>query len=157
MGAAATAGNDFHAGLNLAGVLRSPVIYLVERKGTDDAPAGTVAPFGEAYGLKSFSIDGGDVLAVQAAVVTARDQLIKGGAPVLIDAELMGDPPQRYKRTLEEVGGLSASLLQEMDDSLAVEVEAARDTALASLPATTETLHQHVLSQENSKTEMNLS
>lgn len=157
MGAAATAGNDFHAGLNLAGVLRSPVIYFVERKGTDDAPTGTVAPFGEAYGLESLSIDGSDVLAVQEAVVTAREQLIKGGAPVLIDAELNGDPLQRYKRTLEEVGGLSATLLQEMDDSLAIEVETARDTALASLPATTATLHQHVLSQENSKTEMNLS
>jgi 2-oxoisovalerate dehydrogenase E1 component alpha subunit len=157
LGAAATAGNDFHAGLNLAGVLQAPVIYLAERRGTHDAPAEAVAPFGEAYGIESVTVDGGNILAVRAAVELARERIVSGGGPVLIDAPLNGDPFQRYRATLETIGGLSASLLQEMDDSLNEEVEAARQAALTSGPASASTLHDHVLGQVNPTKETILS
>ena len=155
LGAAATACNDFHAGLNLAGVLKAPVIFLAERKGAEDAPAGTVAPFGEAYGIQAMSIDGSDVLSVRAAVLSARRKITEGSGPILIDAARGGDPIERFRRTLKGVGGLSPSLLAELDDGITVEVEDALRAAMESRPAAHSTLHDHVLADRSSEIEKN--
>lgn len=153
LGAAASAANDFHAGLNLAGVLKAPVLYLAERLGTDDAPAGTLEPFGEAYGLDAVTVDGSDVLSVRAAVASARQRIAEGGAPVLIDAVIGGDPISKYRHHLEGIGGLSASLLAEMDDGLAAEAAEAEAAGLKGTPPSDASLLDNVLGNNQPHTE----
>ena len=115
-GDGATSGNDFHAGMNFAGVFKTPTIFFcqnnhwaisvpVERQ----TSAETIAIKAKAYGFDGVRVDGNDVLAVYRTVEDAVEKARKGGGPTLIEAVTyrMGphsssDDPTRY-RTKEEL------------------------------------------------------
>ncbi len=115
-GDGATSGNDFHVGMNFAGVFKTPTIffcknnqYAISLPLAQQTAAKTLAQKALAYGFEGVRVDGNDLLAVYAATKAAADQARNGGGPTLIEAVTyrMGphsssDDPTRY-RPMEEV------------------------------------------------------
>ena len=115
-GDGATSSNDFHAGLNFAGVYRAPTIFFCQnnqwaismprRRQTRSA---TLAEKAAAYGIAGVQVDGNDIRAVYRAVREARMRALAGEGPTLIEAVVYrlgphssSDDPKRY-RTDEEL------------------------------------------------------
>ncbi|MCI4363465.1 MAG: thiamine pyrophosphate-dependent enzyme [Thermoplasmata archaeon] len=110
-----TSSNDFHAGLNFAGVFQAPTIFfcqnnqwaisLPREKQTRSA---TLAEKALAYGFPGVVVDGMDFRAVYRAVAEARARAISGGGPTLIEAQVYrlgphstSDDPRRYRSDAE--------------------------------------------------------
>jgi len=105
----------FHEAINLASVLKVPVIFLCENNQwavstpvSYSVPIPNIADRAFAYGIPGRVVDGSDVLAVYEAVKEAVDRARAGQGPTLIEAKTtrwgghyQGDP-QRY-RSHEEV------------------------------------------------------
>ncbi len=114
-GDGAVAEGEFHESLNLAALWKLPVLFLCENNlyamGTavERALSQTeVAKKAASYGIAAASVDGMDVLAVEAAAREAADAIRRGEGPRLLElrtyrfrAHSMFDP-ERY-RTKEEV------------------------------------------------------
>lgn len=91
-GEGATSSNDFHAGLNLAGVWRVPVLFLCRNNRwaislpSEEQTASTdFASKAVAYGLPGVRCDGNDVLAVLHVVREARARALAGQGATLIE------------------------------------------------------------------------
>ncbi len=95
IGDGGTSTGDFHEGLNMAAVLRCPLILLVENNRfafstpvSQQYAAESIASRAEGYGIPGVRVDGNDPeavgLAVRQAVARARD----GHGPTLIEAML---------------------------------------------------------------------
>ncbi len=114
-GDGATSSNDFHAGLNFAGVFHAPTIFfcqnnqwaisLPREKQTRSA---TLAEKAQAYGFPGVVVDGTDVDAVYQAVALARRRALLGHGPTLIEAQVYrfgphstSDDPRRYRMDSE--------------------------------------------------------
>jgi 2-oxoisovalerate dehydrogenase E1 component alpha subunit len=106
-----TSANDFHAGMNFAGVWKAPVVFMCENnhwaisvpqeKQTASEGFATKAV---AYGMPGVRVDGNDVLAVYQAAREARARAVAGEGPTLIETVTfrMGphsssDDPKRYQ------------------------------------------------------------
>jgi 2-oxoisovalerate dehydrogenase E1 component alpha subunit len=111
MGDGATSSNDFHTGLNFAGVYKSPVIFFCENNGwaislpvSKQTASKTMAQKAVAYGMPGVRIDGNDALAVYKATRDARERALRGEGPTLIEAvtyriagHSSSDDPRRYR------------------------------------------------------------
>jgi pyruvate dehydrogenase E1 component subunit alpha len=114
-GDGAVAEGEFHESMNLAALWKLPVLFICENNfyamGTalERHQAQTdIALKAEGYGVPAKSVDGMDVLAVEAAIRTAVDQVRAGSGPCLLEcrtyrfrAHSMYDP--ELYRTKEEV------------------------------------------------------
>jgi TPP-dependent pyruvate/acetoin dehydrogenase alpha subunit len=83
---------DFHEALNFAGVLKLPVVYVIENNlYSEFTPiakhfAGkSLAARAEGYGFPGVTVDGNDVLAVYDAVALAAERARAGDGPTLIE------------------------------------------------------------------------
>ncbi|PWN07088.1 alpha-ketoacid dehydrogenase subunit alpha/beta [Rhodohalobacter mucosus] len=92
-GDGATSEGDFHEALNLAGVWKLPVVFMIENNGyglstpvKEQYACEHLADRAAGYGLEGMRIDGNDFFAVQKAVKQAREIAIQG-QPVLIEAK----------------------------------------------------------------------
>ncbi|MEX0823931.1 MAG: thiamine pyrophosphate-dependent dehydrogenase E1 component subunit alpha, partial [Balneolaceae bacterium] len=92
-GDGATSEGDFHEALNLAGVWKLPVIFLIENNGyglstpvSEQYACENLADRAAGYGLEGMLIDGNDFFEVRNAVKKAR-RLALSGTPVLIEAK----------------------------------------------------------------------
>jgi pyruvate dehydrogenase E1 component alpha subunit len=92
-GDGATSEGDFHEGLNFAGTMRTPSVFLCQnnqyaismpRKLQTASP--TLAQKACAYGFKGLLVDGNDVLALFAATKEALDRARRGDGPTLIES-----------------------------------------------------------------------
>ncbi len=106
-----TSSNDFHAGMNFAGVWKSPCIFMCENNHWAisvpqdmQTASASFAAKAKAYGMPGVRVDGNDVLAVYAAAKEARERALNGGGPTLIETVTfrMGphsssDDPKRYQ------------------------------------------------------------
>ncbi len=106
-----TSSNDFHSGLNFAGVDKSPVLFICSNNQwaisvpiEKQTASKTIAAKAEAYGMPGVRADGNDVLAVYQVCKQAADRARAGEGPTLI--ELMtyrrgphssSDDPTRYR------------------------------------------------------------
>lgn len=115
-GDGATSRAGFHAGLNMAGLYRLPVVFVVENnqwaisvpvKKQTGSP--TLAVKGLAYNVPGVRVDGNDALAVYLACKEAAGRARSGGGPTLVEAvtyrmgpHTTADDPGRY-RPQEEV------------------------------------------------------
>ena len=118
-----TSSNDFHAGMNFAGVWKAPCVFMCENNHwaisvpqTQQTASASFADKAIAYGCRGVRVDGNDVLAVYEAAKEARERAAKGEGPTLIETVTfrMGphstsDDPSRYQsigtvRELEEEG-----------------------------------------------------
>ena len=115
-GDGATSGGDFHAGMNFAGVYRTPtVLFCKNNQWAISVPlsrqtaAKTLAQKAHAYGFDGVRVDGNDVLAVYAATKAAVDKARAGGGPTMVEAltyrmgpHSSSDDPSRYRSKEEE-------------------------------------------------------
>ena len=92
-GDGATSEGDFHEGLNFAGAMRTPSVFLCQnnqyaismpRKMQTASP--TLAQKACSYGFKGILVDGNDVLGLYAAAKEAVDRARKGDGPTLIES-----------------------------------------------------------------------
>lgn len=115
-GEGATSKGDFHEGLNFAGVLQPPVIFLCENNQyaisvhqTQQMAIEDVADRAAAYGFPGVKVNGNDVLAVYEAVKEAADRARRGEGPTLVEAKTYrivphsSDDDDRTYRSREEV------------------------------------------------------
>jgi TPP-dependent pyruvate/acetoin dehydrogenase alpha subunit len=149
-GDGATSEGDFHEGLNLAGVLRAPVVLVctnngwaistpVERQTAADAIVDKAA----GYGIAGVQVDGFDACAVRDVIAVAADRARAGAGPTLVEAityrigpHATADDPSRYRdpaeaeawRAGEPIARLAGSLIARgllTDDALERERAAA--------------------------------
>lgn len=106
-----TSSNDFHSGMNFAGVSKAPVVFVCTNNQwaisvplEKQTASETIAVKAEAYGMPGVRVDGNDVLATYRAFSKAADRARAGDGPTLI--ELMtyrrgphssSDDPTRYR------------------------------------------------------------
>ncbi|WP_239157679.1 thiamine pyrophosphate-dependent dehydrogenase E1 component subunit alpha [Streptomyces sp. SID13726] len=116
VGDGATSEGDFHEAVNLAGVLRAPVVFLVQNNRyaiSVPLSAQTAAPSlaykGIGYGVRAEQVDGNDMAAVLSVLTTAVRDARSGGGPWLIEAHTYrlgphtsADDPSRYRTAAEE-------------------------------------------------------
>nr|WP_225887547.1 pyruvate dehydrogenase (acetyl-transferring) E1 component subunit alpha [Streptomyces canus] len=116
VGDGATSEGDFHEAVNLAGVLRAPVVFLVQNnRYAISVPfsAQTAAPGlaykGIGYGVRAEQVDGNDAAAVLAVLTAAVEDARRGGGPWLVEAHTYrvgphtsADDPSRYRTAAEE-------------------------------------------------------
>jgi pyruvate dehydrogenase E1 component alpha subunit len=115
IGDGGTSAGDFHEGMNMAGVLKAPVVVVVNNNQwaisvprSKQTASPTIAQKAVAYGLPGIQVDGNDVLAMYLATKEAIDRARAGDGPSLIEAvtyrllmHTTADDPTRY-RTEEE-------------------------------------------------------
>jgi 2-oxoisovalerate dehydrogenase E1 component alpha subunit len=115
-GEGAASEGDFHAALNMAAVLKVPVIFLCRNNGyaistpsSEQFATDGVAPRAVGYGMQSIRVDGNDVLAVVKAMQEARRRAVEENAPVLVEAmsyrlaaHSSSDDPSGYRNKAEE-------------------------------------------------------
>jgi pyruvate dehydrogenase E1 component alpha subunit len=85
---------SFHESLNLAGVMRLPIVFVCEDNGFSEFDYGHkttavqhIVERAAGYGMPGMSVDGNDVLAVGQAAGEAVERARRGGGPTLIDAQ----------------------------------------------------------------------
>ena len=94
-GDGSTANGQWHEAMNLAGVRRLPIVFMLENNqyaySTPNQLEFAVDPVERAatYGFAGVKVDGNDVEAVFAAAAAACDRARAGGGPTLIEAETM--------------------------------------------------------------------
>jgi len=110
-GDGATSEDDFHAGLNFAGVYQAPVVFVcqnnqwaISTKVAAQTRSETLAVKGLAYAVPSLRVDGNDVLAMYSAIKSAVDKARAGGGPSFIEAvtyrlgaHSSADDPAQYR------------------------------------------------------------
>ena len=95
-GDGATALGDFHEGLNMAAVLKLPVVLVVENNlyaystvNSKEFACETLAARGPGYGIPAETVDGTDVLAMFLATRRAVEHARAGGGPSLIEGRAL--------------------------------------------------------------------
>jgi len=115
-GEGAASEGDFHAGLNMAAVLKCPVVFVARNNGyaistpsCEQFAGNGIASRGVGYGIKTIRVDGNDILAVYSAAVEARKIAVEQQQPVLIEtmsyrlgAHSTSDDPTGYRSREEE-------------------------------------------------------
>lgn len=157
VGEGGTSQGDWHEALNFAAVHKLPVIFMVENNGwaisvpqDEQMAVGSVAERAAGYGMPGVSLDGGDPLAVYAAVREAVERARGGGGPSLIEVRVWrftahsSDDDDRLYRPQDELAGLRSQdpnvrfravllehgiLSQEEDEALKARVRAVVDDA----------------------------
>jgi 2-oxoisovalerate dehydrogenase E1 component alpha subunit len=114
-GDGATSSNDFHAGMNFAGVFQAPCVFLLRNNGwaisvsaEQQTHSRTYADKGIAYGVPGVRCDGNDALAVYSVTRAAVERALRGEGPTLIElvtyragAHSSSDDPTAYRDTAE--------------------------------------------------------
>src|SRR3954451_18106032 len=94
-GEGSTANGVWHEAMNVAGLRRLPVVFVLENNqfaySTPNDREFAVDPVAraEGYGFPGLKVDGNDVEAVFAAAAEACERARRGGGPTLIEAETM--------------------------------------------------------------------
>lgn len=110
-GEGATSSNEFHNGMNFAGVFKAPVVFFCRNNGwaisvpTERQTASeSFAAKAIAYGMPGVRVDGNDLFAVVAATRAAIERCARGEGPTLIESmtyRLSGhstsDDPKAYR------------------------------------------------------------
>lgn len=116
IGDGGTSENDFHSGLNFAGVWKTPTVFVVSNNHyaisvpyEKQTAAESIADKAIGYGMPSERVNGFDVIAVHDAMLRAVDRARAGGGPTLIDAvcyrfgpHATADDPALYRTQDEE-------------------------------------------------------
>ncbi|NND03504.1 MAG: pyruvate dehydrogenase (acetyl-transferring) E1 component subunit alpha [Acidimicrobiia bacterium] len=111
-----TSENDFHSGLNFAGVWKTPSVFVCENNSyaisvpfEKQTASETIVQKATAYGIAGVRVDGMDVLATYQATKEAVERARAGDGPTLIEAvcyrfgaHATADDARRYRPESEE-------------------------------------------------------
>ena len=106
-----TSSNDFHSGLNFAGVYKAPVVFVCENNGwaisvpqQHQTASESMAIKASSYGMPGVRVDGNDILAVYRVCKEAVERARKGDGPTLVEtvtyrmaSHSSSDDAQRYR------------------------------------------------------------
>lgn len=106
-----TSSNDFHTGLNFAGVWKAPCVFVCTNNQwaisvplEKQTASKTIAVKAEAYGMPGVRADGNDVLAVYKVALEAAERARSGAGPTLVELltyrrgpHSSSDDPTRYR------------------------------------------------------------
>lgn len=109
-GDGASSEGDFHEACNFAGVMRAPVVFVLQNNGyaistprAKQSAAATFASRAQGYGIHGELVDGNDLLAVYDAAKRAVERARSGGGATLIEsvtyrlyAHNTADDPTKY-------------------------------------------------------------
>ena len=176
-GDGATAQGLWYEVMNMAALWKLPVIYACENNGyseytkTDEIAAGSIIARAEAFGIESHTVDGQDVLAVNALTEKLVARARKGEGPFFIELKTyryhghhVGDINRDYYRTkdeeaewkadrdpitnfgrwLQDEGIASAEELTAVDEAVRADAEAAVAYALEADYPPAEEVDMHV-------------
>ncbi|MGB0652260.1 MAG: pyruvate dehydrogenase (acetyl-transferring) E1 component subunit alpha [Thermoplasmatota archaeon] len=116
-GDGSTSEGDFHEAINMAGVLKAPVVFFIQNNQwaistprAKQTRSETIAQKAVAYGIPGIQVDGNDILAVIHATRQAVERARAGDGPTLIEAitfrkmfHTTADDPTKYRtREVEE-------------------------------------------------------
>ena len=178
MGEAAVNNGAFHEALNMAGLWKLPVIYVIENNkygmGTAVERASSIRDMykrGETYSIASAEVDGQDVMAVRDAMATALERARDDYLPTLLEIRTyrfmghsMSDAVSGTYRTkaeleeyqkrdpirLLETKMKAAGEITDMEKEIAVVVQDSWDFADASPEPPLEALYEDVLVETTS-------
>jgi len=92
-GDGSTSEGDFHESLNIAAVWNLPIIFLIENNGyglstpvNEQYKCENLSDKAIGYGIKGVQIDGNNVMEVYNTITKAKQDIIEGSSPVLIEA-----------------------------------------------------------------------
>lgn len=116
LGDGGTSENDFHSGLNFAGVWKAPTVFIISNNFyaisvpfEQQTAADSIADKAVGYGIASERVNGFDVFAVYAATRRAIERASAGDGPTLIEAvcyrygpHATADDPALYRTAEEE-------------------------------------------------------
>lgn len=92
LGDGGTSSNDFHSALNMAGVMKAPVVFICENNqwaisvpNSAQTASETMAIKARAYGMPGIRVFGNDFLQVYSACKEAVDRARRGEGPTLIE------------------------------------------------------------------------
>lgn len=147
-GDGATSEGDFHEALNFAAVFQAPVIFLVQNNGfaisvplARQSVAPSLAHKGVGYGIGSEQVDGNDPVAMLGVLDAARDYVLAGNGPVIVEAHTYrmsghtnADDPRRYRTDDEVTQWLARDPLRRLEIYLRTEglLDDAHAAAMAS-------------------------
>lgn len=111
LGDGATSENDFHAGLNFAGVWKAPVVFVCQNNQwaisvplAQQTASETLAIKANAYGMPGVRVDGNDVLACYVATRAAVERARRGDGPTFVECltyrlggHSSSDDPTKYR------------------------------------------------------------
>ncbi|MGZ5966275.1 MAG: thiamine pyrophosphate-dependent dehydrogenase E1 component subunit alpha [Polyangiales bacterium] len=117
-GEGATSSNEFHNGVNFAGVFKTPTVFICRNNGwaisvpaSKQSASQTFADKAIGYGIRGVRVDGNDLLAVYAVTRDAIERGARGEGPTLIECltyRLSGhstsDDPKAYRKEQEVEG-----------------------------------------------------
>jgi 2-oxoisovalerate dehydrogenase E1 component alpha subunit len=153
-GEGATSSNEFHNGMNFAGVFKAPVIFVCRNNGwaisvpvERQTASATFAEKGIAYGIPGVRVDGNDIFAVVKVTREAVERAARGEGPTLIEAmtyrisgHSTSDDPKAYRpdawldpwKRLDPIARLRKHLEVTVgwDDAKDAEIEAEVDAEL---------------------------
>jgi pyruvate dehydrogenase E1 component alpha subunit len=110
-GDGATSKGDFHEALNIAGIVKAPVVFLCTNNQWaisvpfhKQSASPTIAQKAVAYGMEGVRVDGNDIFAVYEVTKKAIEKARRGEGPTLIEAvtyrvtpHTTSDDPTRYR------------------------------------------------------------
>jgi pyruvate dehydrogenase E1 component alpha subunit len=125
LGDGASSKGDFYEAMNLAGVWRLPVVFVVVDNGwaismprARQTAAATIAQKAWAAGFSGVQVDGNDVIAMRQTTETALDRARAGDGPTLLEAQTYrladhttADDASRYRDKSEVEARLAAEPL----------------------------------------------
>jgi pyruvate dehydrogenase E1 component alpha subunit len=136
---------DFHTGVNFAGVMRAPAVFVCKRHEGEESAADHAIE----YGVFGERCDGSDALAVVRAVSDAAERARRGEGASIVDL-VIGEPALALARMRAYLERLAAwdearerALSQRVGDALSSAVSSARSAGAPPLDA----LHEHVFAR----------
>jgi TPP-dependent pyruvate/acetoin dehydrogenase alpha subunit len=128
-GDGASSEGDFHESLNLAGVMRAPLIvvvinnrYAISVPFHKQTAAASIADRAIGYGMAGISVDGDDLFAVYAASVAAVARGLEGQGPTLIECRTYrigfhntSDNPNDYRNLAEVEAALERDPIRRLE------------------------------------------
>ena len=132
MGEGASSEGDFHESCNLAGVLKAPIVFVIQNNGwaistrSSSQTAGALWARGAGYGFPGHLVDGNDLFAVYETAREAVKRARSGAGPTLMENRTyrMGfhnttDNPNAYRDSAEVDAAAAADPIARVQQYLA--------------------------------------
>jgi len=168
-----TSEGEFHEALNVAAVWKLPVIFVIENNGyglstpvSEQYACKYLADKGKGYGMKSYRIDGNNVLEVYNTMAAIAKKIRKSPQPILVECEtfrmrgheeasgtkyvpqdLMDlwakrDPIQNYENYLIDSGYITSEDVEAYIKEVKEEIKEHLDIAYAAPDVTVDIVHE---------------